>query len=113
MVTVGTVVSWFVDVIIALLASPPPVDHLRSIRRYQVDVTRKIGGGSNKLGNNIARGFARDGNVGASDGGGVGVVKLGQTFGTKKVTALEKARATVGGIEGSFATRTRHWRDRR
>ena len=43
--------------------------------------------------------------MGASDGGGGGVVNLCQTLGTKKVTALEKARAAVGGVEGKFATR--------
>ena len=104
-ITVGAVVSGLMDVINALLASPPPVDHLRSTRRYQNDVTREIGGGSYKSGNNIARDFAWDGNVGASDGGGGGVEHLGQTFSTEKVTALEKARAAVGGIVSKFASR--------
>ena len=45
--------------------------------------------------------------MGTRDGGGDGVEHLGQTFGAKKVTALEKARAAVVGVEGQFATRTR------
>ena len=101
--------SWFVDVTDTFLALLPPVDHLRSSRRYQIDVTREIGGGSHKSGNNIARSFAWDLiNVGASNGSGGGVEHLGQTLCTKKVAALEKARAAVGGIKSKFTARARH-----